>query len=54
MSFIKSFSVSDFTKAFNTEKDFIKDMLNMIDIHFDNQSNGIFMGGKVKLIDARP
>ena len=27
-------------------------MLNMIDIHFDNQSNGIFMGGKVKLIDA--
>ena len=36
----------------DTEKDFIKDMLNMIDIHFDNQSNGIFMGGKVKLIDA--
>ncbi|MGJ5700822.1 heat-inducible transcriptional repressor HrcA [Staphylococcus equorum] len=34
------------------EKHFIKDMLSTIEIHFDNQSNGIFMGGKVKLIDA--
>ncbi|PTI40378.1 heat-inducible transcription repressor HrcA [Staphylococcus succinus] len=34
------------------EKQFIKEMLHTIEIHFDNQSNGIFMGGKVKLIDA--
>ncbi|MCD8828077.1 heat-inducible transcriptional repressor HrcA [Staphylococcus gallinarum] len=34
------------------EKEFIKDMLNTIEVHFDDQSNGIFMGGKVKLIDA--
>ncbi|PTK88133.1 heat-inducible transcriptional repressor HrcA [Staphylococcus gallinarum] len=34
------------------EKEFIKDMLNTIEVHFYDQSNGIFMGGKVKLIDA--
>lgn len=34
------------------EKEFIKDMLNTIEVHFDDQSNGIFMGGKVKLIDT--
>lgn len=34
------------------EKEFIKDMLNTIEVNFDDQSNGIFMGGKVKLIDA--
>lgn len=36
----------------NVEKSFIENMLNTIDAHFDNQSNGIYMGGKVKLIDA--
>ena len=36
----------------NMEKSFIENMLNTIDAHFDNQSNGIYMGGKVKLIDA--
>ncbi|SCS24757.1 heat-inducible transcriptional repressor HrcA [Staphylococcus caeli] len=43
--------LNTFVKS-NIEKDFIKDMLNTIDVHFDNQSNGIYMGGKVKLIDA--
>lgn len=43
---LNAFAKSDF------EKDFIKEMLDTIDVHFDNQSNGIYMGGKVKLIDA--
>lgn len=35
-----------------TEKEFIKEMINTIQIHIDDQSNGIYMGGKVKLINA--
>src|SRR5699024_294114 len=30
----------------DSEKDFTKDMLDTIEVHFDNQSNGIHMGGK--------
>src|SRR5699024_1155905 len=34
---LNAFAKSDF------EKDFIKEMLDTIDVHFDNQSNGIYM-----------
>lgn len=43
--------LNSFTQSVN-ERKFIRDMLETLQLHFDNQSNGIFMGGKVKLIDA--
>lgn len=35
-----------------TERDFIKNLVSSLEVHIDEQSNGIFTGGKVKLIDA--
>lgn len=43
--------LNSFTQSVS-EQDFIKTMFEALQLHFDNQSNGIFMGGKVKLIDA--
>lgn len=43
--------LNSFTQSVN-ERKFVRDMLETLQLHFDNQSNGIFMGGKVKLIDA--
>ncbi len=36
----------------NEEKQFINDIVKMINSHISKQSNSIFLGGKVKLIDA--
>ncbi|PTF59424.1 HrcA family transcriptional regulator, partial [Staphylococcus cohnii] len=43
--------LNSFTQSVS-EQDFIKTMFETLQLHFDNRSNGIFMGGKVKLIDA--
>lgn len=34
------------------EAQFIKELVKMMNLHISNQSNSIYMGGKVKLIDA--
>jgi heat-inducible transcriptional repressor len=34
------------------EAHFIKQLIKMMNLHISNQSNSIYMGGKVKLIDA--
>ncbi|MCQ9903440.1 HrcA family transcriptional regulator, partial [Staphylococcus aureus] len=36
----------------NEENRFINDIVKMINSHYNKQSNSIFLGGKVKLIDA--
>ncbi len=36
----------------NDEKFLVKEIVEMINLHITNQSNSIYMGGKVKLIDA--
>lgn len=34
------------------EQELVNEMIELINIHINNQSNSIYMGGKVKLIDA--
>ncbi|PTE67274.1 heat-inducible transcription repressor HrcA [Staphylococcus devriesei] len=51
----KNFNFKDKIKAFvnsNEEELFINNIVHMLNSHLHKQSNSIFMGGKVKLIDA--
>ncbi|MCD9066333.1 heat-inducible transcriptional repressor HrcA [Staphylococcus pasteuri] len=43
--------IERFTQTQN-EAQFIKELVKMMNLHISNQSNSIYMGGKVKLIDA--
>ena len=50
-----SAKLSDKIRSFansNEENQFINDIVKMINSHISKQSNSIFLGGKVKLIDA--
>ncbi|MCU5746400.1 heat-inducible transcriptional repressor HrcA [Staphylococcus sp. SQ8-PEA] len=43
--------INTFTNS-PVERDFIKNLVSSLEVHINEQSNGIFTGGKFKLIDA--